>query len=83
MDFQWVGLKKCFENENLWTSVEGFTWKSKILSDMLVYYLVFYISFNFRCSLISEEMMQQHNIQLKWRQDKNSILETDDSIEFT
>ncbi|XP_069400240.1 complement factor H-related protein 2-like [Ovis canadensis] len=33
--------------------------------------------------VISEEMMQQHNIQLKWRQDKKLYTRTDDSIEFT
>ncbi|XP_035872124.1 complement factor H isoform X7 [Phyllostomus discolor] len=33
--------------------------------------------------VISEEMMEKHNIQLKWRQDKKLYLESDDTIEFT
>ncbi|XP_061017050.1 complement factor H-related protein 2-like [Dama dama] len=33
--------------------------------------------------VISEEMMKQHNIQLKWRDDKKIYTRTDDTIEFT
>ncbi|XP_055276120.1 complement factor H-like [Moschus berezovskii] len=33
--------------------------------------------------VISEEMMKQHNIQLKWRDDRKLYTRTDDTIEFT
>lgn len=32
--------------------------------------------------VISEEMMQKHNIKLKWRRDKKLYSESDDSLEF-
>ncbi|KAM5302063.1 complement factor H-like [Glossophaga mutica] len=33
--------------------------------------------------IISEEMMEKHNIELKWRRDKKLYSKTDDTVEFT
>ena len=44
MDFQWIRLEKILRMKS-WASIEDSTWKSKILKEIFVYYLMFYVSF--------------------------------------